>query len=159
MLSPTGGILELLTCFILYISKQTLQFCNLVMYIIFCCFDVVAPFIFIGVQIQNGTFFVNADSLTYGLTGYAIACFLFYIIAITVAFRAYREFKALSLEGAIQAPGAGMMGGGNGGGYYVRQPPPDDDVEQQRGNQGNQPARGGAGGGFAAFSGQGVTIG
>eukprot|EP01017_Pseudomicrothorax_dubius_P037891 TRINITY_DN5611_c0_g1_i4.p1 TRINITY_DN5611_c0_g1~~TRINITY_DN5611_c0_g1_i4.p1 ORF type:complete len:185 (-),score=39.25 TRINITY_DN5611_c0_g1_i4:162-716(-) len=146
--SPFTGIFELLSCFILYMAYTQLQFCNCVMYIIFCFMNAMTSFIHIGVHLQNGTFFQNMEPLQNFYTAYSLICLIFYAFAIVIAFYAYREYKAIELEGARGE----YMGSGSYNPFLTRR-------NYQSVPQNEPAVSSGGNRGFSAFAGQGTTIG
>ena len=91
-----------------------LSYCSMIMYIFFNFMTCAIIINFIGGCIQNGTtLFPGEAYFTYGVIYGSLG---FYIVGSYYGFVAYREFKAIALDGSLPAMAAG--GGGLGGGLF-----------------------------------------
>jgi len=107
------GLMELISCLILYQGYTQLSFCNMVMYIFFVGINFVQLLVGFATYIQN----LGQQSITWNFAN-VVSLFLlaFYVVAIYFAFQAYKEFKGLAVDGAL-GYGGGMSGFGGMGGY------------------------------------------
>lgn len=107
---PPLGLSEIFTAMILMCTAYAMNFCMVILYIIFMLQDVVQYFSAIGLLIQTDRFTkcyhndIPKDCDPFNTT-VIIIFFVFSVVSIAVAFQAYRIFKAMAM---------GQMGG-NGG--------------------------------------------
>ena len=93
------GFGDLIQCLILWCGYSQVNFCNVYIYMLACLilsFQIIIP---AGFAIQTGAPLSSAFmSLIKGVNStftlvYMIFCLIFYVVAIILSFRAYREFK------------------------------------------------------------------
>ena len=93
------GFGDLIQCLMLYCAYSQHNFCNAFIYMIGCLFLALQIAMPAGLAIQTGQSLSSAfSSLLKGVNStftlvYMLLVLLFYVVAITLAFRAYREFK------------------------------------------------------------------
>lgn len=114
---PPLGISEIFTAMILLCTAYSMNFCLVIFYMIFMMQDVVQYLSAIGLVIQKGNFvdcFKNTldycDPFEFTVV---IIFFVFSIAAVTVAFYAYRVFKAVAMGSIAGGGGNGFMRGMN----------------------------------------------
>jgi len=92
----SGGMMDLIACFILWSGYTQLNFCTMVIYIFFCGMTAVQILAMIGTILQNGGSLIpnRFELLVYLVYGSLIL----YLIGIYIAFQSYKEFKAISAE-------------------------------------------------------------
>jgi hypothetical protein len=84
---------------------RSLDFCQTAIYTIFVLFEAMVLIFELGDSIQSQFDYTNSTVL---ITSIVVALnIVFYIVAIFLTFRAYKEFKALTIEGVI--PGRQML--------------------------------------------------
>lgn len=110
---PPLGISEIFTALILMCTAYSMNFCMLIFYMIMMLMDVVQYFSSIGLLVQRGELgqcYRNEkpDECNPFVVTVIILFFVFAIIAVAVAFYAYRIFKANALG---QLGGGGLLGG------------------------------------------------
>ena len=105
LISPFFGLYEFFACFILYMAYLQINHCSVLMYIVFCLFNMVSSFVMLATNFQHGSFLGTNRTVSIVF----LILFFYYIGAIYFAFPAYKEFKAHSILA-------------NGGGYSA---PPD----------------------------------
>eukprot|EP01016_Furgasonia_blochmanni_P044311 TRINITY_DN614_c0_g1_i2.p1 TRINITY_DN614_c0_g1~~TRINITY_DN614_c0_g1_i2.p1 ORF type:complete len:218 (-),score=51.04 TRINITY_DN614_c0_g1_i2:249-812(-) len=140
-----------------------LNFCMLIVYMIFSLYSIVGLFMRLGKEVQSWYLFGTGIALLQPKHIVGVILFLFYIASVTYVFYAYREFKAFFMDNIEGPPyyGGATTAPARGGGFPMPggQPvgsssaPPQRDAEQGGGNTTNN------GGAFKAFKGKGVTIG
>ena len=104
VLNVWDGIMELITCLILFWANSQANYCWLIFYILRNMFGIVERGSAVGLLIQRKDY---AGKYAFGFTLYSVFC-VFYIIAITAAFYTYREYKAFMIFGG---EGGNQMGG------------------------------------------------
>ncbi len=92
------GLMDLIFAWFVFISYRTYNYCFLTIYIWFLVFNIISTFVYVGTFIQYHDQLIkeNGGYYAYFLTIFSIA-FAFYCTALYVAYRAYKEFKALSM--------------------------------------------------------------
>jgi hypothetical protein len=98
-----------------------------VIHIFLSLYSFISEFVIIGTFVQDGIPLFGVNSTNNFYMAIVFISVIFYIVAIVIVFQAYKEFKAVSMEGLLQQPGLG------GGGYY------DQEDEQDYGQQYYQP--------------------
>ena len=112
---PPLGFQEIITAMILMCTAYAMNFCMVILYIIFMLQDIVQYFSAIGLLVQTDRFtkcFKNEipnDCDPFNTT-VIILFFVFSIVSVIVAFQAYRIFKSMAM-------GQLGMGGGGGGAF------------------------------------------
>lgn len=96
-----SAIMDLFAAFILWQGYTSLNFCSMVIYLFMTAMDLIRLLTLLGTVIQNGSNLNGFVQLIFYLS------LIFYIVAIWVAFEAYKEFKALSYGDT-----GGLLGGG-----------------------------------------------
>jgi len=106
--NPFVGIFEFMDVCILYCAFSSMEFCMLIFYILLCSISLVQYISSVGLVLTRGfqEFWLTGAQNQYAFCIECIAI-LFYLVAITISFYAYREFKALVVD---------SMGGGTGAG-------------------------------------------
>ncbi len=101
-----AGIMQLIAAWILFIAFRTLDYCGTTIYICLVLIDILRCFVSVGLalQFQSEYFDRSKDKPTSYLTRVyilVVTCltFVFYLIGVFVAYRAYKEFKALAMGG------------------------------------------------------------
>ena len=93
------GFGDLIQCLILYCGFSQHNFCNVFIYMLACLMLSLQLAMPAGMAIQNGTPIEDGyKSLLRNVNGtfttiYMLSCLVFYVVAVCVSFRAYREFK------------------------------------------------------------------
>ena len=59
VLSPFSAFGDLISCMILYCGTAQVDFCPVLLYMIFCLFDAFQLFVMIGFMVQTGNFYIN----------------------------------------------------------------------------------------------------
>ncbi len=92
------GITELISAWILFMAFRTLDYCTTSIYIWFIIIGLMGKLVIVGGIIQFADKFFTKDK---GLKIYYVVvssiAFILYCFALYVAYRAYKEFKALAL--------------------------------------------------------------
>eukprot|EP00347_Sterkiella_histriomuscorum_P011788 403371096 len=119
-----GGLFELFSVAILYCGTAQMNYCQLIIYMVIQGNKLVHTVATVGLLIQKGKFatvFQHSYSASYLIIMITFA--IFYIIAITMCFYAYREFKGMMFDngqetqgGLANLLGQRMMGSQGGGG-------------------------------------------
>ena len=109
VLSGFTGVYELIAVMILFCANSQANFWCLVMYMLRCLIGLLQMFSLGGLIVQRKT--VEEDMGVFVISWIFVA---FYLIALTMAFYSYREFKALMMgQGGMMGGMSGPMGGGN----------------------------------------------
>eukprot|EP00826_Nyctotherus_ovalis_P048181 TRINITY_DN5645_c0_g1_i2.p1 TRINITY_DN5645_c0_g1~~TRINITY_DN5645_c0_g1_i2.p1 ORF type:complete len:155 (-),score=35.56 TRINITY_DN5645_c0_g1_i2:24-488(-) len=97
---------ELFFALMVYITYRTYNFCNLVLYKWILIFSIISSFANLGLSIQFHSYYYNSNGRlhVYKLIIFSIAL-IFYCTALLIAYRSYKEFKALAITSPA-APGA-----------------------------------------------------
>ena len=146
----------IMTAAILFCASMSLNYCCLLIYILYTMVDFVTIIDPIGRMVQNNIQSRGTGWQNSALTWLYVACLIFEPIAIYYAFLGYREFKA-GLQEAGSSVGMGPLGGTGAVGQAARTT---GDQNYYNGNStayGNAPAASGTqqstSGGFRAFQG------
>jgi len=92
----SGGINDLISCFILYMGKEKVNYCYMVIYIMFTGFAALSLLVGIGTIFQQSdSSTTTTDQLLTTPNLLILAIFFFYIFAIYWAFQAYKESKGI----------------------------------------------------------------
>lgn len=185
--SSGDAYLDMFGCCAIYLAYSQISHMGCVIHIFLSLYSFITEFVVIGTYVQDGIALFGTDSTTNLYMCLILFSFFFYIVAIWIVFQAYKEFKAVSIEGLLQAQ--------NYGGYYdqedeqdyygqqfYQQPQPQPQPQSQprpqsqqqqpqpqpRANQNvqmsntsnsNNNNQSSSSGGFQAFKGTGVKIG
>ena len=100
LMSPLSCIGDVISCLVLYCGVTQHNFCNILMYMVFCLFDAFGLFTALGYMIQVGYFSGdNSGSVKSGFVfGLSALMFIFYSAAVYFSFQTYKEFKAIYQE-------------------------------------------------------------
>ena len=103
------GFSSLLTVMCLFCATMNMNYCCLLIYIVYTLFDFIQIVDPVGLWIQNGTFTIANTFM-----GFLVAMLVFEPFAIFYAFQAYKEFKGCLQDhggpGASAGLGGGMLG-------------------------------------------------
>jgi len=108
------GLMDLIFAWFVFISYRTMNYCFLTMYIWFLLFNLLTTFVYIGTFVQFPDKIEKGDKgwMIYFIILFCIS-FIFYCIAVYIAYRAYKEFKALAMypyvEGADDVNNSGCI--------------------------------------------------
>ncbi|CDW73532.1 UNKNOWN [Stylonychia lemnae] len=172
ILNPFASVGDIISCMVLWCGVQQHNFCNVLMYMIFCLFDSFQLATTIAFLIQTGAFGPNSPTasssqvqgrssgLNMGfIYGFTIVMFIFYVIAVYCSFQTYKEFKAIYQEQLGDMEVGRIMGTNpiNYGAlpYGNRQGQTTTALQQ---NQGVEQSNGGTGQNYRAFQGQGKRL-
>ena len=103
-----SGLNDLISCAILYCGIKQVNYCNVLMYMVFQLLNVVQLFATIGYYVQfnafqSGSLVSSSSGTSQGfMIGFAVLLFAFYIVAVYVSFNAYKEFKALAQHAGME---------------------------------------------------------
>ena len=93
--SPVGfGLTSLILALFLYFASRTFHYCHVTIYIWFLAFDIIVAFVLVGNAIQHNELQKGNDIAKFLLY---TSTFIFYCLGIYIAYRSYKEFKALYL--------------------------------------------------------------
>lgn len=134
---PPLGLQEIISAMILMCTAYAMNYCMVILYIIFMLQDVVQYFSAIGLLIQTDRFAkcyrndIPKDCDPFNTT-VVIIFFVFSIVSVAIAFQAYRIFKAMAMgqlggNGGMFLQGMNMPVGGR------RANDNDEDDDQERG--------------------------
>jgi hypothetical protein len=100
--SGSRGFMQMIVALILLCTAYSMNFCMLIFYMIMVLNDGVQFLSIVGLEIQRGTFIYRyqKDSKLYDpyRMSLFVAFLVFAIVAITISFLAYREFKGVALD-------------------------------------------------------------
>jgi hypothetical protein len=102
VLSPMNAIGDFISCAILYCGLYSVNFCQVLFYMVFCMYDSFQLFVTLGLMVQTGSYAAKQSKdapVSMGFViGFSVTMFLFYIIAVYFSFQTYKEFKAMHQE-------------------------------------------------------------
>ena len=102
ILNPFSAIGDLICCGILYCGLSSLNFCQLLSYMIFCLYNSFSLSVTLGYMIQTGQYSVNNIQGSQINTGFLITfiatILFFYCVDVYFSFQTYKEFKAMHHE-------------------------------------------------------------
>lgn len=110
-MSSGDTYMDLFSCCAIYLAYSQINHMGCVIHLFLSLYSLIMEFVVIGTLIQNGVSLFSQSSSSNFYMVIVFVSIIFYIIALYYVFQAYREFKALSIEGLLQQPG-GL------GGYY-----------------------------------------
>ena len=102
----SAGLQDLILVLILWCASSQMHFCHLIVYMLFCTFNLVGYFSNVGLLLQQGKFgpYFTAGGVQTFLMILVIAFIVFYPIAIYFCFQAYKEFKGMLADHGGGAP-------------------------------------------------------
>jgi len=88
LMNPMSSIGDIISCLVLYCGINQHNFCNVLMYMIFCLFDAFGLFTTLGYMVQVGYFSGNnSGTVKSGLMfGFSALMFVFYSAAVYFSF-------------------------------------------------------------------------
>ena len=95
-----NGFIEILACFIIYMGYNQLDFSNCMYYVFICIYLGLLDICIVGQRAQgnNPLYPSDARAVDNIAMSIVIISFFFYLVAGYFTFKAYREFKATSIE-------------------------------------------------------------
>ena len=110
-ISSGDAYIDMFACCALYMAYSHISHMGCVIHIFLCLYCFILEFVVIGTFVQDGISLFGVSS-SYNIYMIVVLFSIgFYIVAIYMVFQTYKEFKAVSIEGLLQQPGAG-------GGYF-----------------------------------------
>lgn len=101
-----SGIFELISVLILYCGTAQMNYCQLIIYMIIQGHKFVVNFSTLGLMIQKGILTdLMRDAYYCFYIILMVAFSIFYVVAITLAFYAYREFKGMMFDNGMGGAG------------------------------------------------------
>lgn len=123
--SSGDSYLDLFSCCAIYMAYSQISHMGCVIHIFLSLYSFISEFVVIGTFIQDGISLFGTNSTYNFYMVLILISVIFYVVAIVIVFQAYKEFKAVSMEGLLQhaEQGGGYFGQEDDQDYYGQQYP------------------------------------